>query len=115
MKPGETRVIRRSVGDVDVVELHGEVDFASADEVREALCAAGRPTVVAELGAVDFIDSAGLRALDAANRDLRTAGRTLALVAPPASRAAFTFRIAGFPEDRIHDSVEAVMQTAAGG
>jgi anti-anti-sigma factor len=112
---GETRVTRRSVGEIDVIELDGEVDFVSADEVRKALCAAGARTVVVELGAVDFIDSAGLRALDAANRDLRADGRTLALVAPPASRAAFTFRIAGFPEDRIHDSVEAVMQTAAGG
>ena len=114
MTSGGTRVIRRSVGDVDVIELHGEVDFASADEVREALCATGAPTVVVELGAVDFIDSAGLRALDAANRELRAAGRTLALVAPPASRAAFTFRIAGFSADPLHDSVEAALQTAAG-
>ena len=113
MTPGETRVVRRSVGDVDVVELHGEVDFASADEVREALCAGGAPTVVVELGEVDFIDSAGLRALDAANRDLRTAGRALALVAPPASRAAFTFRIAGFSADGVHDSVETVLRTVA--
>lgn len=114
MTPGETRVIRRSVGDVHVVELHGEVDFASADEVREAVCGTGGPTVVVELGAVDFIDSAGLRALDAANRELRAAGRTLALVAPPASRAAFTFRIAGFSADAVHDSVETVLQTVAG-
>ena len=67
-----------------------------------------------ELAAVDFIDSAGLRALDAANRELRAAGRTLALVAPPASRAAFTFRIAGFSEDGVHDSVETVLQTVSG-
>jgi len=112
--PGETRVVRRSVGDVDVVELHGEVDFACTDEIREALCAAGAPTVVVALGAVDFIDSAGLRALDTANRDLRAAGRTLALVAPPASRAAFTFRVAGFSADGVHDSVEAVLQSVAG-
>jgi anti-anti-sigma factor len=102
------------VGDVDVVELHGELDFACADEIREALCAAGAATIVVELGAVDFIDSAGLRELDAANRDLRAAGRTLALVAPPASRAAFTFRIAGFSADGVHDSVETVLQTVAG-
>ena len=113
MTRGETRVIRRSFGDVDVVELHGEVDFGSADGVREALCAVGAPTVVVELGAVDLIDSAGLRALDVANRDLRATGRTLALVAPPASRAAFTFRIAGFAADGVHHSVEAVPQTLA--
>ena len=114
MTRGDSRVIRRSVGDVDVVELHGDVDFASADDVREALCAAGAPTVVVELGAVDFIDSAGLRALDVANRDLRARGGTLALVAPPASRAAFTFRIAGFSADGVHDSVETALRTVAG-
>jgi anti-anti-sigma regulatory factor len=81
--------------------------------VREALCATVARTVVVELGGIDFIDSAGLRALDAANRDLRATGRTLALVAPPASRAAFAFRVAGFSEDGVHDSVEAVLQTVA--
>lgn len=113
MTSNETRVTRRAVGEVEVIEVHGEVDFASADEVREALCATGARTVVVELGEVDFIDSAGLRALDAANRELRATGRTLALVAPPASRAAFTFRVAGFSEDGVHASVEAVLQTVA--
>jgi len=107
---GETQITRRPVGDVEVIELHGDVDFAIADDVREALCATGANVVIADLGSIDFIDSAGLRALDRANRDLRVAGRTLALVAPPASRAAFTFRVAGFSSDGVHDSVDAVLQ-----
>ena len=115
MRFGETRVARRSIGDVEVIELHGEIDFASADEVREAVCATAARVVVVDLGTVDFIDSAGLRALDASNRELRAAGRTLALVAPPGSRAAFTFRIAGFSEEGVHDSVEAVLQSVGGG
>ncbi len=110
MTSGETQITRRSVGDVEVIELHGDVDFAIADDVREALCATGAIVVIADLGSIDFIDSAGLRALDRANRDLRVAGRTLALVAPPASRAAFTFRVAGFSSDGVHDSVDAVLQ-----
>jgi anti-sigma B factor antagonist len=113
MTSGETRVTRRSVGDVEVIELHGEIDFASAEDVRQTLCATVAHVVVVDLGPVDFIDSAGLRALDGANRELRSAGRTLALVAPPASRAAATFRIAGLSEDGVHDSVEAVLQTVA--
>jgi anti-anti-sigma factor len=107
---GGPRVTRGSVGEAEVLEVHGEVDFASADEVRAALCATTATVVVADLAAVDFIDSAGLRALDAAHRELRDAGRTLALVAPPGSRAAFTFRVAGFSEDGVHDSVEAVLR-----
>jgi anti-sigma B factor antagonist len=112
--PGEPRIDRRSVNGVDVIELHGEIDFASADNVRDALCATAAKVVVVDLGTVDFIDSAGLRALDASNRELRAAGRTLALVAPPASRAAFTFRVAGFSEDGVHDSVEAVLRSVTG-
>jgi anti-anti-sigma factor len=114
MTSGETRVTRRSVGDVEVVELHGEIDFSSADEVREALCATAATVGAVDLGPIAFIDSAGLRALDTANRELRAAGRTLALVAPPSSRAAFTFRVAGFSPDGVHDSVEAVLETVAG-
>ena len=114
MTSGGTRVTRRSVGDVEVVELHGEVDFSSADEVREALCATAAQVVVVDLGPIEFIDSAGLRALDAANRELGSAGRKLALVAPPASRAAFTFRVAGFSQDGVHDSVDAVIESVAG-
>ena len=113
MTPGEMRLSRRSVGDVEVIELHGEVDFAIADDVREALCATVANVVVVDLGPVEFLDSAGLRALDRANRELRVAGRTLALVAPPSSRAAFTFRVAGFSKDGVHDSVDTVMQTVA--
>ena len=110
---GETQITRRSVGDVEVIELQGDVDFAIADDVREALCATDANVVIADLGSIDFIDSAGLRALDRANRELRVAGRTLALVAPPASRAAFTFRVAGFSRDGVHDSVDTVLQRMA--
>jgi anti-anti-sigma factor len=114
MTAGDVHVVRRSVGDAEVVELHGEIDFASADEVREAVCAAAAPVVIVDLGPIDFIDSAGLRALDTANRELHTAGRRLALVASPTSRAAFTFRVAGFARDGVHDSVESVLETFAG-
>ena len=101
------------MGDVEVIELHGEVDFAIADDVREALCATVANVVVVDLGPVDFIDSEGFRALDRAHRQLRVAGRRLALVAPPSSRAAFTFRVAGFSKDGVHDSVDIVLQTVA--
>lgn len=106
------RVTRRSLGDVEILELVGDVDLASADLVREAVCETAAPTVILDLGGVDFVDSAGLRAFDAANQELAATGRALAFVAPPGSRAAFTFRVAGFPEGGIHESVEAVVRAA---
>lgn len=106
------RVARRSLGDVDVVELQGEVDLASAHLVRDAVSETTAPTVVLDLCGVRFVDSAGLRAFDEANRELLAAGRALAFVAPRGSRAAFTFRVAGFPEDGVHDSIDAVVRGA---
>jgi anti-sigma B factor antagonist len=107
--------VTRSLVGAEVVELRGEVDFANAESVRDALSGTTAPTVIVDLGAVDFVDSAGLRALDEANRTLRAAGRALALVAPPGSRAASTFRVAGFPEGGVHESVDAVVRAVPEG
>ena len=112
MSAGGARVTRRALGAVDVIELEGEVDLANADVVRHAVSGTTAPTVVLDLGGVGFVDSAGLRAFDAVNRELAAAGRALALVAPPGSRAAFTFRVAGFAEGGVHESVEAVVRAA---
>lgn len=103
---------RRSLGAVDVVELEGELDLASADDVRDALSGTSAATVVVDLGQVVFLDSAGLRALDGGNRELEAAGRRLVLVAPASSRAAFTFRVAGFPDGTVYETVEDAVRTA---
>lgn len=113
MSAGGTRVTRRSLADVEVLELEGEVDLVSAELVREAISETTAPTVVLDLCAVEFVDSAGLRAFDAANRKLSAEGRALAFVAPPGSRAAFTFRVAGFSRRAVHESVDAVVRTVA--
>jgi anti-anti-sigma factor len=105
----------RSLGSVDVVELDGELDLASAEIVHEALSGTSAPTVVVDLGRVAFLDSAGLRALDSGNRELEAAGRRLVIVAPAGSRAAFTFRVAGFPDEAVYESVEDALRTAETG
>lgn len=110
-----TLLWRRSLGAVDVVELDGELDLASAGVVREALSGTSAATVVVDLGRVVFLDSAGLRALDSGNRELEAAGRTLVLVAPAGSRAAFTFRVAGFQDGTVYESVEDALRMAEAG
>ena len=74
----------RERGKVIIVELEGEVDLASAAEMRAALDAAiaREPTlVVADLTAVDVLDSTGLGALiDAAASTAE--GCELAILAP---------------------------------
>lgn len=48
---------------VDIVRLVGELDLVSADEVERTLVERPGPVVVADLGALEFIDSTGLSAL----------------------------------------------------
>lgn len=60
------------------VSVAGEVDIATAEEltaaVRSGLATGG---VVIDLGAVTFMDSAGVRALNTALRDAAESGREL--------------------------------------
>lgn len=71
-------------GDVVTVELQGEIDLVSAAEMRSALDAAiaREPTlVVADLTAVDVLDSTGLGALIDAAASVGE-GCELAILAP---------------------------------
>jgi anti-anti-sigma factor len=111
MTDGGSRVGHRSLGAADVVEFEGELDLVNADVLVAALAATTASIVILDLGAVDFIDSAALRALDVGNRELDTVGRRLVLVAPPGSRAAFTLRVAGFPDGAVFDSVDSVLRS----
>ncbi len=92
----------------DVVRVAGEVDLTNVDRVREALLATRSAEVILDLTGLYFLDSAGIRAVDAVYGALAREQRTLKVVAPPDSRAAWTFRVAGFPSDLVFESVEAV-------
>ncbi len=58
------------LGDAELVRLTGEIDLANAGEIGQAIVdritEAGR--VLIDLTAVSFLDSAGVRLLDAAGR-----------------------------------------------
>jgi hypothetical protein len=68
---------------------------------------------ILDLSGVVFVDSAGIRTIDTAYKRLRESNRTLIVVAPPDSRAGWTFRIAGFSSDFVLGSVEAAAEFAA--
>ena len=62
------------------VTVHGEIDSATAPQLRDCLLEAlSRPAarVEVDLSRVTFLDSAGLSALAAAHRAARTTGREL--------------------------------------
>src|SRR5688572_7330520 len=67
----------RTLGQAVVVEMHGELDLAAAEEARAALGAAAEretETVVADLCDVHLLDSTGLMVLLDAAHDDRVAG-----------------------------------------
>ena len=67
-----------------VVALRGDLDVMEAASLAAALVAvaARAPRIIADLAALDFIDSSGAAALVLARREARQAGGDLLLAAP---------------------------------
>jgi anti-sigma B factor antagonist len=89
---------RRPVGDATVVELGGECDASTLDELNRVLreAAAGGPTrVLVDLSQVTFIDSMTLGSLVAAAKTVRAAGGTLEVVGSMAPEVRHAFELTG--------------------
>jgi anti-sigma B factor antagonist len=70
---------------VAVIRGEGRLNMVSAPRLREAVSeavAAGRPRIVVDLSAVDFMDSSGLGALVGCLKTTRQAGGDLRIAAP---------------------------------
>jgi anti-sigma B factor antagonist len=78
-------------GDRIVLAVSGEIDMATADQLRDALlrAAESRIDVWVDLSEVEFMDSTGLNALVIAHRAMGDDGRRLYVICPdgPAHRA----------------------------
>jgi anti-anti-sigma factor len=92
--------------DTEILHVRGELDLTTTDGLEAALDETRATRVILELNMLTFVDSAGIRSIDLANRAFREAGRSLVVVARPESRAAWTFRVAGFGEDTVLGSVD---------
>jgi anti-sigma B factor antagonist len=89
----------------DVVEVRGELDLTNAPSLDDALSEVTGSTVILDVGALAFIDSAGIRTIDQAHRRFAESGRKLLIVAGAESRAAWTFRVAGFADGFVLESL----------
>lgn len=106
--------VQRRDGDRgEIVAVRGEVDLTNADQLGEALAAATGHTVVLDLSELAFLDSAGIRTIDRTRRRLAEEGRELLVVAPPESRAGWTFRVAGLADETVLASLELAVSRAA--
>ena len=99
MAHSSLRLERRTEPRGEVVELAGELDLTNAAQLDDALAGTTATAVYLELTRLTFIDSAGMRAIDRARAGMAAHGRRLLLVAPPDSRAAWTFRVAGLTDE----------------
>lgn len=71
---------------VTVVPVHGEVDLATADRVRERLLQAAHASrcdcLVVDMSGLDFFDASGVSALVAVYKSLTREGRHVVLAEP---------------------------------
>jgi anti-sigma B factor antagonist len=74
----------RDRGNLLVLALHGELDLATADDVRAAIAEHGadRAALVLDLRGLTFMDSSGINLL--VRLHARPGGTAVAFVAPPA-------------------------------
>jgi anti-sigma B factor antagonist len=77
------RVERRDDDGKAIIAVFGEVDLATAPELKESLLAAvasGATDIVLDLSATDFLDSTGLSAVVAAYKRVRAHDGTMQVV-----------------------------------
>jgi anti-anti-sigma factor len=97
----------------DVVQARGELDLTNAHTLGDALCATTTPIVILDVSLLAFIDSAGIRTIDQTYGRLADDGRRLLVVAGDETRAAWTFRVAGFGDDFVVGSMDEAEERAA--
>jgi len=99
----------------EVVIIRGELDLTNARQLTDVLGSSNAQTVILDLSELAFLDSAGIRAIDGVRRSMEANGRHLLIVAPPESRAGWTFRVAGLADGTVLESMDVADELAASG
>ena len=89
-----------TVGRVVVAHLEGEIDMTNAGELGAAITArvtTDASAVVLDLGAVDYLDSAGIHVVFELRERLSRRGQELRLVVPSGSPVATALHYAAVP------------------
>ena len=106
------KITQRVEGDVIVFLPEGRIDTQAATDMDEAVqsaVSAGKHNMVVDMSEVDYISSAGLRALAAVLVKSRAEGGDMKLAALNA-RVTRVFRIIGFDVlMSVHDTLEAAI------
>ena len=116
------KLTESTYGNVIVVAPTGHIDHTAADGFEDALmpyvehCASGNGFLVLDLSQVEYMSSAGLRVLMAADRKVADRGDAIAVAAmQPAMREIFEisrFHMIFKTFDSVRDALEALSQDA---
>jgi anti-sigma B factor antagonist len=95
-------------GEAELVRLSGEIDLANAPEIGRVIArhASAAGAVLIDLTAVSFLDSAGVRLLDALAGDLDHSGTPFKLVVGERGAARTTLQLCAFRDDLLAVDLE---------
>lgn len=88
----------KSLKKVDVIAVSGRIDSSNAadfDNAMKDLLSQGRRNIVLDLSKLDYMSSAGLRAMVAALKNARHGGGNV-VIAEPNERMVDTLKLVGF-------------------
>ena len=80
--PRTMKIASQADGLVTVLSISGRIDFTTSDDLERAACAViagGSPRVIFDMRGVDYVSSAGLRAILIAARAAKSAGGGVAI------------------------------------
>jgi anti-sigma B factor antagonist len=104
------------LGAAELVRLAGEIDLANAHDIGRAIArrttAAG--AVLIDLTGVSFLDSAGVRLLDALAGDMDESGKPFRLVVGERGAARMTLKLCAFRDDLLATDLNRAAADLAG-
>ena len=104
----EGQVTYARLGSTDLIRLTGEIDMANAASIGREIVShvTGDGAVLIDLTAVSFLDSAGVRLLDALVGDLDDHGTAIRLVVGEGGAARMTLQLCAFRDDLLATDLE---------
>ncbi len=104
------------LGNADVVRLAGEIDLANAPDIGRRIAGqlGSADAVLIDLTAVSFLDSAGVRLLDALVGDLDDHGRGIRLVVGESGAARMTLQLCAFRDDLLATDLDRATEELQG-
>ena len=111
----EEQVTYSRLGATELIRLTGEIDMANAPLIGREIVSYvhGDGAVLIDLTAVSFLDSAGVRLLDALVGDLDDHGRPIRLVVGETGPARMTLQLCAFRDDLLATDLDRAVEELA--